>query len=85
MNSLFQQLQNPSITNQKLSTPKNNLKALLNSNNPQSFIQNILKNNPQAQNLINLMNNSGLSPKDFFYQYARQNGVDPDQFINNLK
>lgn len=85
MNSLFQQLQNQSIANQKLSTPQNNLKALLNSNNPQSFIQNILKSNPQAQNLINTMKTSGLSPKDFFYQYARQKGIDPDEFINNLK
>ena len=57
----------------------------MNSTDPQSFIQNMIKNNPKAQNLMNMFQSSGMSPKQFFYQYARNTGVDPDQFINNLK
>lgn len=88
MNKLFNQL-NPNQAgtqqNPKLPLSNNNLKALMNSTDPQSFVQNIIKNNPKAQNLMNMFQSSGLSPKQFFYQFARNNGVDPDQFINNLK
>jgi hypothetical protein len=57
----------------------------LNSSNPNEFLQNLISNNPKMQNVYNLMQSSGMSPKDFFYNYAQQNGVDPDQFLNSLK
>ena len=57
----------------------------MNSSDPQSFIQNMIKNNPQAQNLMRVFQSSGLSPKQFFYQFAQQKGIDPDQFLNSLK
>jgi hypothetical protein len=44
----------------------------------------MVKNNPKMQNVMQLFNSSGQSPKDFFYQYAQQNGVDPNQFLNSL-
>jgi hypothetical protein len=34
---------------------------------------------------MQLMNSSGMTPKNFFYQYARQNGINPDDFLNYLK
>lgn len=75
------------MTNQQQSPSLNNspLKALLNSSDPKSFIQNMIKGNPQAQNLINTMNTSGLTPKQFFYQYAQNNGVNPEQFLKTLQ
>lgn len=57
----------------------------MNSSDPQSFIQNMIQNNPQAQNLIKMLQSSGLSPKQFFYQMAQQKGIDPEQFLNLLK
>ena len=36
------------------------------------------------QKAYQLMQSSGMSPKQFFYTYANQNGINPDQFINNL-
>ena len=84
MNNLFRQLQNLPNSSQKLPT-SNNLKALMNSSDPQSFIQNMIQNNPQAQNLIKMLQSSGLSPKQFFYQIAQQKGIDPEQFLNSLK
>jgi hypothetical protein len=51
---------------------------------PSSLIQSMVKNNPKAQNLMQLFQNSKMSPKQFFYQYAQQNGVDPDQFLKSL-
>lgn len=57
----------------------------MNSDNPQELIQKLVASNPQMQNLMQLFQTSGLSPKQFFYQYAQQNGIDPDQFLKSLK
>jgi len=53
--------------------------------NPQSFIQNMIAKNPKMNEVMQLLKMSKMTPKDFFYQYARQNGVDPDQFLNSIK
>jgi len=45
----------------------------------------MIKNNPQANNLFQLFKSSGMSPKQFFFQYAQQNGIDPNQLINTLQ
>lgn len=93
MNKLFQQLQMP-MTNQQaalsqksLPSLKNNLNLiqglLKNSNDPSSFIQNIIMNNPKMKNVMNTFQSSGMTPKEFFYQYAQKQGVDPDQFLNS--
>jgi len=90
MNNLYQQLHSSKDLppqNQKLSyktAPQQNLKSLLNSSNPSELIQNMIKSNPKMQSVMQLLNTSGMSPKQFFYQYAQQNGVNPDQFINSL-
>lgn len=65
---------------------KNNLNAIqniLNSSNPNSLIQNMILNNPKMQNVMNLFQSSGMTPKQFFYNYAQQRGIDPDQFLNS--
>ena len=76
MNSLFQQLNQPN--------QKQLFQQLLRSSNPNEFINSYISNNPQAQNTLKLMQSSGISPKQFFYNYANQIGINPDQFINNL-
>ena len=63
---------------------KNVFKSLMNSGNPAEAVKNLVQNNPKMQSVMNMFNTSGMSPKDFFYQYAQQNGVNPDQFINSL-
>ena len=65
---------------------KNNLLSqFLKSSNPKEAIQNMVMSNPKLHNVMQLFQNSNLTPKQFFYQYAQQNGVDPDQFINSLQ
>lgn len=71
-------------SSQKLPTSISNLKSLFNSN-PQSFIQNMIAKNPQLKNIMDMYKMSKMSPKDFFYQYAQKQGIDPDQFINSLR
>ena len=56
----------------------------MNSNNPSELIQNMVQSSPKMQNAMQLLDSSGMTPKSFFYQYAQQNGIDPDQFINSL-
>lgn len=66
---------------------KNNLDLIsksLGHSDPSSFIQNyFLNNNPQLKTLMQTFNNSGMTAKQFFYQYAQQKGIDPDQFLNS--
>ena len=66
---------------------KNNdlLRQLLNSSNPREFLNSLISKNPNMQNAMQLMQSSGMTPKDFFYNYAQKQGIDPDQFINSLK
>lgn len=78
MNSLYQQL-----------NPTNNVgnifRTLKNSNNPMQLLQNMTRNNPQMQSVMNMIQASGKSPKDLFYEVAKQKGVDPNQILNMLR
>lgn len=93
MNSLFQQLhqdqasQAPPLQKSLQQPLKNNslLQNVLNSSNPMELIQKMVLNNPKMQNVMNLYKASGMSPKQFFYQFAQQKGVNPDEFLNSLK
>ena len=88
MNNLFNQLHRQPMVNQRGSLPSNNndlLKSIFNSSNPKELLNSLISSNPQYKNVMNLLQSSGMTPKQFFYNYAQQNGIDPDQFINSLK
>ena len=78
-----------SLNNNQLqgSLPSKNdlLKKFLNSSNPNELINSMISNNPKLQSVMQLMNSSGMTPKQFFYNYAQQNGINPDEFLNSLK
>ena len=99
MNNLFQQLnrgagpaqfqQQPPQFNQnplqsKSNANINSLKSLLKSSNPNELIQNLISQNPKMKNIMQLMQNSGKTPKEFFYQFAQQKGINPEDFVNSL-
>ena len=52
--------------------------------NPQLLLQNMINQNPQMKSVIQLVNNSGKSPKDLFYEIAKQQGVDPEVILKSL-
>lgn len=83
MNNLYQQMM---AQNQSL---PNNLKQLINvfrnSSNPQQLIANMVRQNPQVKQMMQTIQNSGKSPKDLFYQMAPQYGINPDEFVKQLK
>lgn len=80
MNNLYQQL----MGNQ--SNPmKQMLSAIRSSKNPQQLFMNMAQQNPQMKQILDMVQTSGKSPKDLFYELAKQKGVDPNQIINMLQ
>jgi hypothetical protein len=69
--------------NQANKTNNNILSLLQNSNNPQELVNNILASNPQITDLIKKYGNG--DPKTAFYEYARQNGQDPQAILDMVK
>ena len=74
------------LVNQGSSLSRNDLfKNFLNSSNPKELLNSLISQNPQLQNLMQAMNSSRMTPKQFFYSYAKQKGIDPDQFLSSLR
>lgn len=61
------------------------LQMLNKNNNPMSILNNMSMQNPQMQQVINLVNQNGGNPKEVFYAMAKQKGIDPNQILNMLK
>ena len=53
--------------------------------NPQQILQSIITQNPQAQVIINQMQQSGMTPQQFVTQYAKQNNIDLNQVVQNMR
>lgn len=60
------------------------IQIITNGQNPQQVIQQIVQKNPQAQILMNQMQQSGMSVKDFTLQYAKQNNINLQPTLNIL-
>ena len=61
------------------------MQMMANGGNPQQILQNMMQNNPQMRGIFNQAKNSGLSMEQYARQYAKQNGIDIEQMINNMK
>lgn len=84
MNSLYKEMMGNQNAYQ-MNQVKQMMGALRSSKNPQQLLINMMGNNPQFQQLLQMIRQSGKSPRDLFYQMAQQKGVDPEQLINQLK
>ena len=82
MNSLFQQL-NPSTS--QINPVVQMFKTMQKSNNPQQLLINMAQQNPKTKEVLDFIKSSNQSPKDLFYQLAKQKGVDPNQILDMLK
>lgn len=56
-----------------------------NGANPQGIMSMLMQQNPQIRQIMQMVNSSGMSPKELFMQQAKQAGVDPNEIINMLK
>ena len=52
--------------------------------NPQQVVQTMINQNPQAKILMNQMQQSGMSVRDFTLQYARQNNINLQPILQQL-
>ncbi len=63
---------------------KNMMSMFQGGGNPQAMLQNMMAKNPQLQNVMNTVNNSDMSPKDFFMKTAKEKGLNPDDIMKQL-
>lgn len=63
----------------------NIMQMLMGGMNPNQIMQNIMRQNSQAQVILNQMQQSGMSPKQYVQQLAMQNNINLNPIINMLK
>ena len=56
-----------------------------NAGNPQAMMQQVLGNNPQYQQVMQLVQQNGGDAKAAFYSMANQLGINPDDILSALK
>lgn len=61
------------------------LMQMMSSGNPQQMMQNMARQNPQINAILNQQKQSGMSMEQFARQYAKQNNIDIDSMINVMK
>ena len=76
--SLYQEL----TTNNNQAEINKIINAYKSTNDPQQLLMNMAMKNPNIQKIIDMINESGQTPKDLFFQMARQKGIDPNIIIN---
>ena len=64
---------------------KQQMRQLQALQNPQMALNQMLMNNPQLQNVMSLIKQSGNSPQQVFLNMANQMGVDPNEVIKELQ
>lgn len=61
---------------------RNMMNMYQNLGNPQAMLQNLCRQNPMLASVVNA---SGGNLKDAFYKLCNQQGVNPDDILNQLK
>lgn len=59
-------------------------KALNTGSSPDTILQTLASGNPQANALMQQIRNSGMSPRDFVMQYAKQNNLNLGPIIQMM-
>ena len=88
-------MQNPMLQMLRNSSPmgmpsnmaqiKNMMNMVRSAGNPQAMLQSLAQNNPQMQQVMSIVNQSGGDPKAAFYKMAQEKGVDPEQILSMLR
>lgn len=53
-------------------------------NNPEQFVKNIISQNPQLNAVYTQAQQSGMPMKDFVMQYAKQNNINIQPFVDAI-
>lgn len=66
--------------------PMDILVQIVNSNvNPNQVVYEMCRKNPQFSALINQMQQNNMTPQQFAMQYAKQNNIQIEQYVNALR
>ena len=89
MNKLYSDLNG---TNSQSETPQKGIspiKRMMNTvkfaSDPNQAVADMINSNPNALQIINMLKNSGKTPKELFYELAKQKGVDPNEILKQLQ
>lgn len=63
----------------------NLLMNLIGGGNPSQMVENMVKNNPNANAILQQVQQSGMSMKDFTLNYAKQNNIDIQPLLNMMQ
>lgn len=63
----------------------NIMQMLMSGMNPNMLMQQIIRQNPQAQVILNQMQQSGMTPQQYVMQLAKQNNVNINPMLNMLR
>lgn len=63
----------------------NIFQMLLSGMNPQQVMQNVIQSNPQAQVILNQMQQSGMTPQQYVTQLAKQNNINLNPMLSVLR
>ena len=63
---------------------RNMMQMIKSAGNPQAMMQQMMRNNPQYQQAMKLVDQAGGDPKKAFYQMAQQMGVNPDDILGMM-
>lgn len=69
-----------------MNNPMQILMQLMNSGrNPRQMIENMMKQNPQFNAMLNQQKQSGMSMEQFVKQYAKQQNIDINPMLDMLR
>ena len=61
------------------------MQMLSSGSNPQQIIQNMMRQNPQMNAVLNQARNSGMTMEQHARQYAKQNNINIDQMVDAFR
>lgn len=63
----------------------NIMQMLMSGQSPNQIMQQMIQQNPQARVILNQMQQSGMNPRDYVMQLAKQNNVNINPMLNMLR
>lgn len=73
------------LSNAPMQQIKNMMNAVRSASNPQAMLSQMMQSNPQMQQVMQLVSQSGGDAQRAFYTLAQQRGVDPNEILNMLR
>ena len=61
------------------------MQAMSGQGNPQQMVEQIARNNPQANAMLNQMRQSGMTPQQFTMQYAKQHNINIQPMLDMMR